>query len=104
MFESIYFVESKLKVIHPKIGASSLFKLKYIILYIICVTNVIFSEANYNMISDLGSSAAVIRKANIEGFSNSSNLIFENPAALFKIKNTSASFFTSTIMNEVSFN
>jgi hypothetical protein len=59
--------------------------------------------ASYLMITDLGSSAEMIRRGNIEGFSVGSNAIFENPAGLHKIKVISTSVFSSQIMKEVEY-
>ena len=38
--------------------------------------------AQYFMISDVGSSARMIRMANIEGFSNQSSSVFDNPSEI----------------------
>ena len=50
------------------------------------------------MITDLGSSAEMIRRGNIEGFSKGSNAIFENPASLYNINLVSTSVFASQII------
>ena len=59
--------------------------------------------ASYLMITDLGSSAEMIRRGNIEGFSLGSNAIFENPASLHKVNVLSTSVFSSQIMKEVNY-
>ncbi|MBT5855012.1 hypothetical protein HOH87_00060 [bacterium] len=74
-----------------------------LIVLLLLLANTAFA-ANYFMLSDLGSSAEMIGKGNIEGFSDTSNSIFENPASLIKVKNYSTSFFTTTIMEEVQYN
>lgn len=60
-------------------------------------------SAAYLMISELGSSAEMIRRGNIEGFSKGSNAIFENPAGLHNINLVSTSVFASQIMQEVDY-
>ena len=69
----------------------------------ICLSSVSIHSASYMMITDLGSSAEMIRRANIEGFSQGSNAIFENPAGLHQVNVISASVFSSQIMNEVNY-
>lgn len=59
--------------------------------------------ASYLMLTDLGSSAEMIRRGNIEGFSQGSNSIFENPAALYRVKNVSTSVFATQLMEEVEY-
>jgi hypothetical protein len=59
--------------------------------------------ASYLMLTDLGSSAEMIRRGNIEGFSKGSNAIFENPAGLHHVNVISTSVFASEIMKEVSY-
>ena len=61
------------------------------------------NAASYLMITDLGSSAEMIRKGNIEGFSTGANSLFENPAGLYRVEKLSASVFSSEIMDEVSY-
>ena len=60
-------------------------------------------SASYLMITDLGSSAEMIRRGNIEGFSVGSNAIFENPASLHHVNMLSTSVFASQIMKEVNY-
>ena len=59
--------------------------------------------ASYLMLTDLGSSAEMIGKGNIEGFNYTSNSVFENPAGLRFIDSLSVSAFTTTIMEEVNY-
>jgi len=63
----------------------------------------LWAGGDYFMVSDVGSSARTIRKANIEGFSNLSSGIFENPASLYQTNQWSVSAFTTTLMNEVTY-
>jgi len=53
--------------------------------------------ADYVMLTDLGSSAQSVGRGQVEGFSDSSNAIFENPAGLSRISKTSLSVFSSTL-------
>ncbi len=69
---------------------------------VLCLSSHSFS-ASYLMITDLGSSAEMIRRGNIEGFSKGSNAIFENPASLYNINLVSTSVFSSQIMQEVNY-
>ncbi|NQY75176.1 MAG: hypothetical protein HRT90_10540, partial [Candidatus Margulisbacteria bacterium] len=61
----------------------------------------LFPTAEYFLLTDVGSSAEMIGIGNIEGFSKSSNSVFENPASLYRVDNYSTSFFTTTFMGEV---
>ncbi len=54
-------------------------------------------------VSDIGSSAEMIGRANIGGFSRSANGIFENPASLYRINAMSASLFTTTFMETITY-
>tara|TARA_B100001121_G_C18700507_1_gene627538 strand:+ start:11270 stop:12229 length:960 start_codon:yes stop_codon:yes gene_type:complete len=72
-------------------------------LFVVCLSSISIHAASYLMITDLGSSAEMIRRGNIEGFSVGSNAIFENPASLHKVNLLSTSVFSSQIMNEVSY-
>lgn len=72
-------------------------------LFIVCLTSVSIHAASYLMLTDLGSSAEMIRRGNIEGFSIGSNAIFENPASLHHVNLLSTSVFSTQIMKEVSY-
>ncbi len=48
-----------------------------------------------------GSSARMVRLGGIEGVSSTSDSVFENPAALYRVNRFSSSFFTTTFMDEV---
>lgn len=63
----------------------------------------VFAEADYFMGTEVGSSAAGIRIAGVEGFSSNADSVFENPAALYRVSGTSLSVFSTTIMGEVSY-
>jgi hypothetical protein len=72
-------------------------------LVVFAVTNIY--SAQFDMISDIGTSAAMIGRANIQGFTNEATVVFENPASLVTIdKDNSISLFATTIMNEVHYN
>lgn len=73
-----------------------------VIVCLLFLTNIL-NASSYLMITDLGSSAEMIRKGNIEGFSTGANSVFENPAGLYRVENLSASVFSSEIMDEVSY-
>ncbi|MGC6366822.1 MAG: hypothetical protein ACON35_02345 [Candidatus Marinamargulisbacteria bacterium] len=72
-------------------------------LCIVCMTSVGIHAASYLLLTDLGSSAEMIRKGNIEGFSSGSNAVFENPAGLYRVDTGSTSVFSSQIMKEVDY-
>jgi competence protein ComGC len=55
---------------------------------------------DYLMLTEAGTSAKMIALGQIEGFDNSSNSLFENPASLGSIKNTSISAYSTTLINE----
>lgn len=58
------------------------------------------TDADFFDPSLVGSSAAMIRKGYIEGFSPYSNTIFENPAGLYRVSRLSSSLFSTNIMDE----
>jgi len=63
----------------------------------------LFSESEFMVISEVGSSAGAVRIANVQGFSNLSNSVFENPAALYRTYQGSVSVFQTTFMEEVGY-
>ncbi|MFC1751879.1 hypothetical protein ACFL96_00585 [Thermoproteota archaeon] len=74
-----------------------------LILIVACLNATAMAEGDYFLPTDVGSSAHMIRLGNIEGFSMFSEAVFENPAALHRIKNSSASLFSTKFMNEVDY-
>ncbi len=80
-----------------------LFKVSILCLCILVIQSVNVEAASYLMITDLGSSAEMIRRGNVEGFSYGSNAIFENPASLSNVNVLSTSVFASQIMSEVNY-
>jgi len=52
---------------------------------------------------EVGSSARMIRLGGVEGFSLSSEAVFQNPTRLGLLQNFGVSFFSTTLMGEVSF-
>lgn len=60
-------------------------------------------DADALLVTDLGSSARMIALGGIEGFTWTSNAVFENPASLAKIKKHSISAFTTNLMDEVTY-
>ncbi len=59
--------------------------------------------ASYQMLTELGTSAEMIRRGNIEGFGFGANSVFDNPAGLYRTKHVSATAFASTLMTEVEY-
>jgi hypothetical protein len=60
--------------------------------------------SNYFVISDVGTCAKTVALGGIEGFSDSSNSVFENPAALYRVNRSSVSLYTTTLMSELFYN
>jgi len=60
--------------------------------------------ADYDMLTDLGSSAETISRGNVEGFNFTASGMFENPASLAKIENASVGLFMTTLMDEAAYN
>lgn len=58
---------------------------------------------DFQMITDVGTSAETIGAGNVEGFNYFASTVFENPAGLYRISNQSVSFFTTKVMNEVTY-
>lgn len=56
---------------------------------------------DYEMLTDLGSSAETIALGNVEGMNGSASGIFENPAALKSVDHNSIGLFMTTLMDEV---
>ena len=59
------------------------------------------AEVNFFSSLSPGSSARMIALGNVEGMSESSFSVFENPASLFSVNKFSTSYFTTTFMSEV---
>jgi len=73
-----------------------------ILFLILCFGNALQAQTMENP-SSLGSSAKMIGIGNIEGFDHSAAAVFENPAALHKIKEFSFSGFQSSLMDQAFF-
>jgi hypothetical protein len=78
-------------------------RLLKIIFSILIFTSPILGEADYFMVTDIGSSARSIRVGNVEGFGEYANTVFENPAAPYYTEGYTASVFTTKIMDEVTY-
>jgi hypothetical protein len=78
-------------------------KLLYIFIAAIIISSQILGMADFFMVSDVGTSARMIRIGNIDGFSPLASGVFENPASLYRTKFISASMFTTTFMEEVQY-
>jgi hypothetical protein len=59
--------------------------------------------ANFDMISDLGTSAYTIANGRVQGLSNASYAIFENPAAIQPEKKLTAAVFGVRLLQEVDY-
>jgi hypothetical protein len=78
--------------------------MNYVITIIAILTFSLAISANNGLyIPDLGSSARMIALGNIEGFSDSSYSVFENPAYLARIPKGSVSAFTTQLMDEANY-
>ncbi len=60
-------------------------------------------EGAYFNPSGIGSSARMVRLGGIEGMSERADSVFENPAALYRVNKFSSSFFTTTLVESVSY-
>lgn len=76
--------------------------IKYIVISFVFITQLAFCTDSLQ-VSDIGSSARMISMGNIEGFSQSSNAIFENPAALHSIQKNAFSSFGTRIFDEAKY-
>ena len=74
--------------------------LRICLLWFFFVFVVIAEEGAYFSPMSVGSSARHVRLGGVEGMSNHADSVFENPAALYRIKRFSSSFFTTTLLNE----
>ncbi|NBV41807.1 hypothetical protein EBR96_03440 [bacterium] len=63
----------------------------------------LLAESDYFMGTEVGSSARGIRIANIEGFSNVADSVFENPAALSRMDTLGVSLFSAQLIGEVTY-
>lgn len=61
-------------------------------------------QADFNLVTDIGTSARMISLGRIEGFDTSAASIFENPAALSYVGESSISLFRTTLVNEFHYN
>ena len=75
--------------------------MKYLICSLVFLLYIPTSAADYFMLTDIGSSAEQISRGHIEGFTDSAAAVFENPAALYRIQNSSITGFSTNLMNEV---
>ncbi|MBI59777.1 hypothetical protein CL657_01000 [bacterium] len=79
-------------------------KLRLYIILLLCMFCVSSNEAfetYYFSPDSVGSSARSIRLGGVEGMSSHADSVFENPAALYRIKRFSSSFFQTEFMEEV---
>ncbi len=71
-----------------------------LLLLLVGIANSVIAT-DYELLTDLGSSAETISLGNVEGLNGSASGIFENPAALRNIEHTSMGLFMTTLMDEV---
>jgi hypothetical protein len=69
----------------------------------IMLTTSLLCGADSIQVSDIGSSAEMIGKGNIEGFSRNASSVFENPASLHYIQKASFSTFGTTVFDEAKY-
>lgn len=72
-----------------------------LLLSFFCATSV--RATTYFNPQQVGSSAESIRIGNIQGFTNKSYALFDNPASLHRLNKFSVSLFDTTFMNEVNY-
>ncbi|RAP34368.1 hypothetical protein DID80_07350 [Candidatus Marinamargulisbacteria bacterium SCGC AAA071-K20] len=75
-------------------------KLKLIVLFLF---STLLCAAESIQVSDIGSSADMISRGNIEGFSRNASSVFENPASLHHIQKASFSTFGTRIFDEAKY-
>lgn len=77
----------------------------FALLFFLCVgMSPLLAQAEFFQGTNLGSSARMIRMANVEGFSQLSSSIFDNPAGIMLIPSERhMSFFYSQLMQEVEY-
>lgn len=67
------------------------------------ITTTVTMGTTYTMITDIGTSAKMISIGNVQGFSQDADGVFENPASGAYVKGNSVTMFTTTFMNEVTY-
>ena len=77
--------------------------IKKLSLYLIIILVTVSVSADWLDPSELATDAATIGIGSIEGFSNSSAAIFQNPAGLTKVRGESISAFKTTIMDDTNY-
>lgn len=68
-------------------------------LLILFSSSIVCSDTVFEMITDLGSSARMISLGGIEGFGRSAASVFDNPAALYRVRRQSYSLFHTQFLN-----
>ena len=69
-------------------------KLSTLTLIASLITASVVSATNFVSVTDLGSSARSIALGNVDGYSNSADAVFSNPAALTNVHGLSVSLFS----------
>lgn len=76
----------------------------FLLVLFVFLSGTLFAQAEFFQGTDLGSSARMIRMANVEGFSQLSSTIFDNPAGVLSVPNPRhVSVFYSQLMQEVEY-
>lgn len=73
------------------------------VLFSLLLGSVPLMAADALMVTDVGTSAGMLGKGQVEGFDSSAISVLENPAGLYRVKNQSVSMFSTQLMNEVDF-
>lgn len=69
--------------------------------WVLIVATPLYPMVNFDQLTDMGGSAKLIRLGNVEGWSQSAEGLFENPAALNRVTSISVSAFHTTLFNQV---
>lgn len=80
-------------------------KIRYLIslVSLLFVMNIPAFGVQYDLISEIGTSAQMIGVGNVSGFGQGAAVLFENPASLTNSEDTSLSLFTTKILDEVNY-
>ena len=77
--------------------------MKYTLLLVFILYSSLIWPTDSIQVSDIGSSAEMIGRGNIEGFSKNASSVFENPASLHHIQRASFSTFGTRIFDEANY-
>ncbi|MDG2265196.1 MAG: SPOR domain-containing protein [Candidatus Marinamargulisbacteria bacterium] len=74
-----------------------------VLFFLLCISPSSLLAVTAIDVTQVGTSARHIGYANINGFNTTASSIFENPGSLYGVEHWSASFFSTQIMNNVSY-